>query len=110
MWFRPTGRSRYIDRDMINTLRRYVVFFVLALGSLTMAAPVAWAATAPEVVDEVVAQPYVEIQPEEPAPDEPQWTYRYLIPAVVLLTVVLIGGTVVMYFVKVVRGRYTVVE
>lgn len=60
--------------------------------------------------DTVIAQPYVEVELPVDEADEPQWTYRYLIPTVVALTVVLIIGTVIMYFVKVVRGRYTVVE
>lgn len=95
----------------MNSLRRYFAVVVLATGSLTMAAPAAMAVTTPPVAIEVAAaQPYVEVVPEEAAPDEPQWTYKYLIPAVVALTVLLIGGTVIMYFVKVVRGRYRVVE
>lgn len=95
----------------MNSLRRYFAVVVLAIGSLTMAAPAAMAVTTPPVANEVAAaQPYVEVVPEEAAPDEPQWTYKYLIPAVVALTVLLIGGTVIMYFVKVVRGRYRVVE
>jgi hypothetical protein len=111
MKFLRSPRNRYIGGDMMNSLRRYFAVVVLAIGSLTMAAPAAMAVTTPPVANEVAAaQPYVEVVPEEAAPDEPQWTYKYLIPAVVALTVLLIGGTVIMYFVKVVRGRYRVVE
>jgi hypothetical protein len=48
--------------------------------------------------------------------DEPQlevlqpWTIRYLIPASILIAGLLVFGTVVQYFVKVVGGRYKTVE
>lgn len=115
-------QSRYIGVHMTHSLRRVIVLFVLAAASLGVAAPAVMATTVPSVGNEIVmaqsetvaaqpyAQPYVEVDPAVDEPDEPQWTYRYLIPAVVALTVVLIIGTVIMYFVKVVRGRYTVVD
>lgn len=111
MKFLRSPHNRYIGADMMNSIRRYLALSAIAIGSLTMVAPAAIAVTVPPVVNQVaVAQPYVEVVPEQPAPDEPQWTYKFLIPAVVALTVLLIAGTVIMYFVKVVRGRYRVVE
>lgn len=104
MKFRRLRFNRYIGRHMIITLRRVLTVSLVAFGSLAVAGPAVLAATAP------VLAPYVEVIEDAPKPDVPQWTYRYLIPAVVALTVVLIAGTVIMYFVKVVRGRYTVVE
>ncbi len=107
---------------MTHSLRRIIVLFVLAAASLSVAAPAVMATTVRPAGHEIVmaqsetvaaqsyAQPYVEVDPAVDEPDQPQWTYRYLIPAVVALTVVLIIGTVIMYFVKVVRGRYTVVD
>lgn len=96
---------------MTHTLRRTFALFVLAAASLSVAAPAVMAGTVlPSSNDTVIAQPYVEVESAVDEADEPQWTYRYLIPTVVALTVVLIIGTVIMYFVKVVRGRYTVVE
>ncbi len=51
-----------------------------------------------EVVDEV--------QPEVLQP----WTIRYLIPASIVIAGLLTFGTVVQYFLKVVRTRYKTVE
>lgn len=96
---------------MTHSLRRIFALFVLSAASLSVAAPAVMATTVLSPSnDTVIAQPYVEVEPPADEADEPQWTYRYLIPTVVALTVVLIIGTVIMYFVKVVRGRYTVVE
>jgi hypothetical protein len=62
------------------------------------------------------AQPAVTVQPAvvaEPAPVKeilPDWTYRYLVPAGLVLAALLILVTVVQYFVQVVRKRYRVVR
>jgi hypothetical protein len=48
---------------------------------------------------------------EEAAPEELQpWTVRYLVPTSVLIAGLLIFGTVVQYFLQVVRTRYKTVE
>jgi len=38
------------------------------------------------------------------------WTYRYLIPTLLALAVVVVIATTIQYFVRVVRNRYKVVE
>ena len=96
---------------MINFLRRLLAFSALLIALFLSAAPAVVASSATQASPtEVLAQPYIEIEEAEAEEDVPQWTYRFLVPTVVALTVVLIAGTVVMYFVKVVRGRYAVVE
>lgn len=48
---------------------------------------------------------------EEPEPEElAPWTIRYLIPTSIVIAGLLVFGTVVQYFLKVVRTRYKTVE
>jgi len=49
----------------------------------------------------------VEIPPAEVVEATPPWTQRFLIPTIVALTVVVIGGVIV-YYVVGIKGRYTV--
>jgi hypothetical protein len=51
----------------------------------------------------------VEISPEQEA-DVPAWTYRFLIPTLIALTVVVVAITVIQYFNQVVKARYRPVE
>ena len=63
----------------------------------------------PELIN--VGDPAVEVdlQPEA-AEDVPAWTYRYLVPTLVALTVVLVAFLVIQYFNQVVKGRQRPVE
>lgn len=90
---------------MTHSIRRTIALLTLTAG-LLVAAPGLAGATAPTDI----AQPFIEIQEVEAEEETLDWTYRFLIPSVIALTILLIGGTVVMYFVRVVRGRYRVVE
>lgn len=57
-----------------------------------------------------VAPPAVTVPPEVPDDAPADWTYRYLIPTLILLAVVVVIATTVQYFLRVVRNRYKVVE
>lgn len=51
--------------------------------------------------------------PASPPPVDdvlPDWTYRYLIPTLLALALVVVVATTVQYFLRVVRKRYKVVE
>jgi hypothetical protein len=92
-----------------------LLLLVLALG--LMAAPAAVAAPAITVEAQaaaeaaVTAAPAVEFDPNPAAEEEvPAWTYRFLIPTFIAITILLVVGTVVQYFNKVVRARYEPVE
>ncbi len=50
------------------------------------------------------------VPPPDESEPEPEWTFRYLVPATVLLGLVAVVVTVVQYFVRVVRTRYRVVK
>jgi len=98
---------------MTTNLRRILVLSALAASLTLLAAPaVALPGVDQAAAHEIAAQsdPFIEVDTGEEPPADPQWTYRFLIPASIALTVLLVVGTVVMYFVRVVRARYTVVE
>jgi hypothetical protein len=56
------------------------------------------------------------LEPAVPIPEEaeaevvPDWTYRYLVPAGLLLAIVVVLLTSIQYFTNVVRKRYRIVE
>lgn len=54
--------------------------------------------------------PAVELEPEAEADVLPDWTYRYMIPAGLVLAAVVILLTSIQYFTNVVRKRYRIVE
>jgi hypothetical protein len=98
--------SSAILPGMPNTRRRIVVLLLVTIALLAIA-PAALA-----VVD-AVAQgdvPAIEAPDSEPVEVTPSWTYRYLVPTLLVLGVLAVVGTVVQYFIKVVGKRYRVVQ
>ena len=59
---------------------------------------------------EGVPEPAILIIENEGVPEDPAWTYRYLIPTSLALATIVILGNVIQYFRKVVKERYKVVE
>lgn len=57
-----------------------------------------------------VAPPAVTVPPETADDTPADWTYRYLIPTLLALAVIVVIATTVQYFLRVVRNRYKVVE
>ncbi len=101
---------------MAAMIRRLLPLLLLAVVALL--APGALAqeeAPAPAHTEEPaetvnVPEPAVEVNPAPPAPEEQAWTFRYLIPTSLLIAVVAVVGSIIAYFVKVVRTRYRVVQ
>ena len=91
------------------------VFLLVITGLLVlMLAPAALAQEeappedTPALVD--VPEPAVRIAPEAPAEEEPAWTFRYLIPTSLVIGLLVVVGSIVAYFVKVVRTRYRLIQ
>lgn len=91
---------------MSNNGRR-IVLLLLVFTAVILIAPAALA-----VVDAVAQGDVPAIQVPEPAPsnDLPSWTYRFLIPTLLVVAVLVVVLTVVQYFVRVVGKRYRVVR
>ena len=63
-----------------------------------------------ETAEAVVPEPAVPA-PEAPSgPPEPEWSYRFLVPASLVLGTAAVVGAVIMYFVRVTKNRYRVVK
>lgn len=54
--------------------------------------------------------PAIEAPQPPPVDDTLSWTYRFLIPTLLVLAVLVVVVTVVQYFLRVVRRRYRVVQ
>jgi hypothetical protein len=63
----------------------------------------------PEAVVDV-PEPAVRVVPEAPAEVEAPWTFRYLIPTSLVIALLVVVGSIVAYFVKVVRTRYRLIQ
>ena len=67
--------------------------------------------------DKPVEAPAADVpEPAIPAPEgspkqpDPEWSYRFLVPATLLLGTVAVVGAIVMYFVRVTKNRYRVIR
>lgn len=57
-----------------------------------------------------VPEPAVRIVPESPAEVEAPWTFRYLVPTSLVIALLVVVGSIVAYFLKVVRTRYRLIQ
>ena len=97
-------------------MRRLASTLLLVGLLMLLFAPSAMAAEEP-VAEEIKAEVTTDVVPalEQdlfiPAEEEiPAWTYRFMIPALIALTLLAVVATTVQYFVKVVRPRYQPAE
>lgn len=93
---------------------RAVAPLLILLLVVGWAAPVAAQETPPAEAgsaEEVAPmEPAVVVEPPAAAETTQPWTYRYLVPLLIVLALLTVFGTVVQYFVRVVRGRYKLVR
>jgi hypothetical protein len=54
--------------------------------------------------------PAVSVEVTEPPETQPDWTYRFFIPTLLVLAALVVIVTVVQYFTRVVRNRYRVIR
>ena len=57
-----------------------------------------------------VPEPAVPVPDDSPAQPDPEWSYRFLVPATLLLGTVAVVGAIIMYFVRVTKNRYRVIK
>ena len=99
---------------------RHLTLALLGTLVLVVALPAFATEDAPAEVTETTVDSGATVQPGyepavviEPAADtaaEPAWTTKFLVPTGLLIAAIAMLATVVMYFVRVVRTRYKVVE
>lgn len=54
--------------------------------------------------------PAVSVEVTEPPETQPDWTYRFFIPTLLVLAALVVIATVIQYFTRVVRKRYRVIR
>ena len=91
---------------MTKPSRLLIVLGLIALATLSFAGPAMADVAALQDSDLVPAEPVEEATEEE---DEQPWTARYLIPTLIVATIVLIVGLALYYFIAI-KNRYTVVQ
>ena len=55
-------------------------------------------------------EPAIPVPEDTPDETDPEWSYRFLVPATLLLGTVAVVGAIIMYFVRVTKNRYRVVR
>ena len=59
---------------------------------------------------EQVPIPAIVIEEEVEVQEDPQWTYKFLIPTIVAIATLVIIGNIVQYFRQVTKKRYKVIK
>ncbi len=96
-----------------RTLQSVIVgllMFVFAPAGLAQEGEPAETTAPEEAVVADVPEPAVEVVPEEPREEEQAWTFRYLVPTSLVIALLVVVGSIVAYFLKVVRTRYRLVQ
>lgn len=83
-------------------------FLIVVLAPAALAQEEAPADEPGAVID--VPEPAVRVVPEAPIEVEPAWTFRYLVPTSLVIALLVVVGSIVAYFVKVVRTRYRLIQ
>ena len=83
---------------------------VLVLGGLVAAPVGAQEDGGSDAPAAEVPEPAVPVPDDAPAEADPEWSYRFLVPATLLLGTVAVVGAIIMYFVRVTKNRYRVIR
>ena len=104
---------------MFHVHRRSLLAIVVGILFLVLAPAVPAQEDAPTessttIVEEgaptVIPEPAVRVGPEAPAAAEQAWTFRYLIPTSLVIALLVVVGSIVAYFLRVVRTRYRLIQ
>ena len=87
-----------------------LVLLCLWLGGLFIAPAGAQESDPAEVPTAEVPVPAVPVPDDAPSQPDPEWSYRFLVPATLLLGTVAVVGAIIMYFVRVTKNRYRVIR
>lgn len=82
----------------------------LPLAATTTTAPTATTGAGGTATTAGVIVPAVSVEVTEPLATQPDWTYRFFIPTLLVIAALVVIATVVRYFTNVVRKRYRVVR
>lgn len=98
------------SRHLFAFSAAFTLLLALAAPALGVVEPPEEAPTESELPLGDAPEPAIPI-PDDPSADEtPEWSYRFLVPATMVLGTIAVVGTIFMYFVRVTKNRYRVVE
>ncbi len=101
-------RSREHNAVLMRWL--FAVLLLMWLGALSVAPAFGQEEEpVPQPVAEV-PEPAVPAPAEPPAQPDPEWSYRFLVPATMVLGAGAVVGAIIMYFVRVTKNRYRVIR
>ena len=91
-------------------LTAVVTLLALPLGATTTSEAGTESGTTEATTPAVIIEPAVPVD-TTPAPEtNPDWTYRFFIPTLLVLAALVVIVTVIQYFTRVVRNRYRIVR
>jgi len=82
----------------------------LVACALLVASPLTAAGQESETPAADAPEPAIPVPDDPPAELEPEWSYRFLVPATLLLGTAAVVGAIIMYFVRVTKNRYRVIR
>ena len=91
-------------------MKKFTITFILIL--LINVTAFSTSSNLPNLADEheQTPVPAIVIQEEVEVPEDPQWTYKFLIPTSVAIATLVILGNIVQYFRQVTKKRYKVIK
>ena len=91
-------------------MKKFTVTFISIL--LINVTALSTSSNLPNLADEheQTPVPAIIIQEEVEVPEDPQWTYKFLIPTSVAIATLVILGNIVQYFRQVTKKRYKVIK
>ena len=91
-------------------MKKFTLTFILI--SLINTTAFSISSNLPNLADEheQTPVPTIVIQEEVEVPEDPQWTYKFLIPTSVAIATLVILGNIVQYFRQVTKKRYKVIK
>ena len=96
-------------RRIAIALTMLIALFVLALPAGGTEEPADGGSTGSETAVEAPA-PAITLPEDAPEEEVPEWSYRFLVPATMVLGFLAVIATIFMYFIRVTKNRYRVVE
>lgn len=83
---------------------------ILAAGAASAQEAEEGGGAAVETTAPSVPEPAIPVSDEAPSQPDPEWSYRFLVPATIVLGTAAVVGAIIMYFVRVTRNRYRVIK
>jgi len=87
-----------------------VTLLALPLGATTTSEAGTESGTTEATAPAVTIEPAVPVDTTPAAETNPDWTYRFFIPTLLVLAALVVIVTVIQYFTRVVRNRYRIVR